>query len=425
MDYKGIETKCIHSGYCPENSEPHVAPIAQSTTYRYTQNCDVADLFDLKSDNHMYSRISNPTVAVLENKMAALEGGVAAVAASSGQSATLMTVLNICEQGDNIITARNIYGGTSNLFGVSLKKLGIDVRFFNQDDSEQDIEKLVDGKTKAIFGETLGNAALSVLDFEKFSNVAKKVGIPFIVDNTLATPYLCRPIEHGANIVVHSTTKYSDGHATSLGGMVVDGGNFDWMSSDRFSGLTKPEPSYHGLVYAEAFKQAAFAVKLRSQMLRDFGAVMSPMNAFLTNLGLETLHLRMERHCENALVLAKYLSSHDKVEWVNYPGLDDNRYHELQQKYMPKGASGVLCFGAKGGRKSGETVIENLELTSLAVHVGDLRTMVLHPASATHRQLSEQDQIACGIRPELLRVSVGIENIDDIKADFENALSKI
>ncbi len=425
MMFENFETRCLHAGYSPDNSEPHVAPICQSTTFRYKKNEDVAALFDLKSDNHMYSRISNPTCSALEKKMAALEGGVAAVATSSGQSATLMTILNISENGDNILSTRNIYGGTSNLFSVTLKKLGIEVRFFNQDDDIESIVALANDKTKAVFGETLGNAALSILDFEKISAVSKSIGVPLIVDNTLATPYLCRPLEHGANIVVHSTTKYSDGHATSLGGVVVDGGNFDWAKSDRFDCLTKPEPSYHGIIYTEAFKDSAFAVKLRSQMLRDFGAVMSPMNAFLTSLGLETLHLRMERHSENALALAEFLEGHSKVEWVNYPGLKSSEYYDLGKKYLPKGLSGVLCFGAKGGTKAGETIIENLKLTSLAVHVGDVKTLVLHPSSSTHRQLSDSDKIASGIKPELIRVSVGIENINDIIKDFDNAFSKI
>lgn len=418
-----FNSACVHGAYRAESGQPQELPIAQSTTYRYYSTDDVAALFDLKSADHMYTRISNPTVAALENKMALLEGGVAAVAASSGQSATLMTLLNICEAGDHILASTNIYGGSHNLITVSFAKLGIAHTLVDPDAPLEEIVAAATPRTKALFAETLGNPALSVLDFEKWSAAAKQLGVPLIVDNTLATPYCCRPLEHGADIVIHSTTKYSDGHATSVGGMVIDGGTFDWTAGGKYPGLTTPDESYHGLVYTEAFGPSAFAVKLRGQLLRDFGAVMAPQNAWLTHLGLETLHVRMQRHCENALALAEHLEASPYVEWVNYPGLKSNKYYDLAQKYLPKGAGGVLTFGVKGGLAAGKKFIENLDMTSLVVHVGDLRTSVLHPSSTTHRQLSEADQIAAGIRPELIRVSVGIEDIGDILADFDQALA--
>lgn len=419
-----FDSACVHGTYRAASGQPQELPIAQSTTYRYYNTEDVAALFDLKSADHMYTRISNPTIAALEGKMALLEGGVAAVAASSGQSATLMALLNICEAGDHILASTNIYGGSHNLIAVSFEKLGIHHTLIDPDSSLEEIIAAATPHTKALFAESLGNPALSVLDFEKWSAAAKTLGVPLIVDNTLASPYCCRPLEHGADIVIHSTTKYSDGHATSVGGMVIDGGTFDWAASGKYPGLTQPDESYHGLVYTEAFGKAAFAAKLRSQLLRDFGAQMAPQNAWLTHLGLETLHLRMQRHCENALALAKHLEASPYVEWVNYPGLESNQYYDLAQKYLPKGAGGVLTFGVKGGLAAGTKFIENLDMTSLVVHVGDLRTSVLHPSSTTHRQLSEADQIAAGIRPELIRVSVGIEDIQDILADFDQALEK-
>jgi len=424
MDRKyKFETDCVHGVYKAESGQPQTVPIAQSTTYRYYNNDDVADMFNLDSANHMYSRISNPTVSALEGKMALLDGGSAAVATSSGQSATLTTVLNLCQEGDHLISASGIYGGTFNLLAVTLKKMGIDVTFVDQDWPLEKIIASACERTKLIFAETLANPALSVLDFDKFSAAAKTLGVPLVVDNTLASQALCRPLELGANIVVYSTTKYSDGHATCVGGMVIDGGNFDWAQNDKFPGMTEPDPSYHGLKFYEKFGNAAFALKLRGQMLRDLGCVMSPMNAFLTNMGLETLHLRMERHSKNALALAQFLDKHPKVQWVNYPGLPENKYNELAKKYLPDGQSGVLCFGIKGGLAAGEKFIKNIKLTSLVVHVGDIRTSVLHPASATHRQLTEEQQIAAGVGPELIRVSVGIENISDIIADFDQALN--
>ncbi len=420
-----FETACVHGAYKAKSGEPQVLPIVQNTTYRYYNSKDVAELFDLESGNFMYTRLGSPTVNALEEKMALLEGGTAAICASSGQSANLIAILNICEAGDHVLSATNIYGGTHNLLGVTLKKMGIDVTFVDQDLPYEDILAQAKSNTKAVFGETLGNPALSILDFEKFSKVAKAIGVPLIVDNTLATPALCRPLEHGADIVVHSLTKYADGHASCLGGVVVEGGKFDWAASGKFPGMTEPDESYHGLRFYEKFKDTAFSVKLRAEMLRDFGCTMAPMNAYLIHQGLQTLHLRMERHSENALALAQHLEKHPMVEWVVYPGLEGDKYHELAKKYMPKGTSGVLCFGVKGGKAAGEKFLENLELTSIVVHVGDIRTSVLHPASTTHRQLSEEEQIAAGISPSLIRVSVGLENIDDIIEDFDQALEKV
>ena len=420
-----FETNCVHGAYKAEKGEPLVLPLTQSTTYRYYNTDDVTAMFDLTSATHMYTRISNPTVSALEGKMALLEGGVAAVAAASGQSATMICLLGMCKAGDHILSSTNIYGGTNNLIGVSFPKLGIDHTFINQDSTYDQIIAAAKPNTKALVAETLGNPALSVLDFDIWSRAAKTIGVPLIVDNTLATPYLCRPLEHGADIVIHSTTKYSDGHATSVGGIVVIGDKFDWTKDNKYPGLTDPDDSYHGLKYVETFGPAAFAVKMRAQMLRDFGCVMAPMNAWLTHMGLETLHLRMERHCANADILARHLAAHDKVEWVKYPGLQGDKYHALQKKYMPAGAGGVLVFGVKGGFEAGRRFIEALQLTSLVVHVGDLRTIVLHPASATHRQLSESEQIRAGVRPELIRASIGIEHIDDILTDFDAALQNV
>lgn len=420
-----FETKCVHGAYKAESGQPQVLPIVQNTTYRYYNASDVAELFDLESPNFMYTRLASPTVKALEEKMAMLEGGTAGIATSSGQAATLITVLNLCNAGDHIISASNIYGGTHNLLGVSLKKLGINVDFVDQNSSVEEILKYARPETKGVFGETLGNPALSVLDFEKFSKVAKSIGVPFVVDNTLATPMLCRPLELGADIVIQSTTKYADGHGSCVGGVVVEGGTFDWSASDKFPGLTEPDDSYHGLRFYQKFGAVAFTTRLTAVLIRDFGCAMQPMNAYLTHQGLQTLHLRMERHCENAMKLAQYLEQHAMVEWVKYPGLKSDEYYELAERYMPKGTSGVLCFGVKGGKDAGEKFLEKLELSSIVVHVGDIRTSVLHPASTTHRQLSEEEQIAAGIQPELIRVSVGLESIDDIIADFEQALNQV
>lgn len=423
-DKMRFETACIHGGYKAEKGQPQTLPIAQSTTFRYYNTEDVAAMFDLRSATHMYTRISNPTITALEEKMTALEGGVAAAAASSGQSAMLICLLGLCGAGDHILCSTNVYGGTNNLVGVSFEKLGIEHTFVNPDLPYDELKAAAQANTKVLVAETLGNPALSVLDFDKWSRLAQELEVPLVVDNTLATPWLCRPLELGADIVMHSTTKYSDGHATSVGGMVVDGGKFDWAKNNRYPAMTEPDESYHGLRFTEAFGPAAFAVKLRGQLLRDFGCVMAPMNAFLTHQGLDTLHLRMERHCQNAQALAEMLEGDARVAWVNYPGLASSPYHALQQKYLPKGGGGVLTFGVQGGLAAGVKFIENLRLTSLVVHVGDIRTSVLHPASTTHRQLSEEAQRAAGIKPELIRVSVGIENIDDIREDFDMALSK-
>ena len=424
-EYK-FETNCIQAGYKAESGEPQVLPIVQNTTYRYYNAPDVAALFDLESSDFMYTRLGSPTVNALEEKMAALEGGTAGIATSSGQAANMITMLNICEAGDHIIACANIYGGTHNLFGVTMKKMGIETTFIDQDISKEEIVALAKPNTKAIFGESLGNPALTVLDFDKFSAAAREIGVPLIVDNTLASPALCQPLKHGADIVTHSTTKWSDGHATCVGGMVIEGGTFDWNKyADKYPGMVEPDESYHGIKYVEKFGKQAFCVKLRAQMLRDIGCTMAPMNAFLTFQGLDTLHLRMERHSENAMAVAKFLQQHPMVDWVKYPGLEGDDDHERQLKYMPKGASGVLCFGVKGGRSAGEDFLTHLELASIVVHVGDIRTSVLHPASTTHRQLSEEEQLAGGIRPELIRASIGCENLDDIIADFDQALNKV
>lgn len=417
-----FETMCVHGSYRAEKGQPQVAPLAQSTTYRYYNTDDVAAMFDLSSATHMYTRISNPNVQQLEEKMALLEGGVAAVAAASGQSASMMCLLAMLSSGDHILCSSNVYGGTSNLVGVSLQKLGIEHTFVQQDLPIEELRKHAKPNTKVLLAESLANPALSVLDFEKWASFARELSVPLVVDNTLASPWLCQPLKHGADLVIHSTTKYCDGHATSVGGIVVDGGSFNWEKSGKYPGVTAPDASYHGLSFTTAFGKAALAVKMRAQMLRDFGGVMAPMNAWLTCLGLQTLHLRMPRHCENAMAAAEFLQSHPGVQWVNYPGLSQNKHHSLQQKYLPKGGGGVLTFGVKGGFAAGRSFIEKLRLTSLAVHVGDIRTSVLHPASTTHRQLAQDAQLAAGIMPELIRVSVGLENIGDILADFKQAL---
>ncbi|TKB10380.1 O-acetylhomoserine aminocarboxypropyltransferase/cysteine synthase [Desulforhopalus sp. IMCC35007] len=418
-----IETKAVQAGYSPKNGEPRVMPIVQSTTYKYDTCQGIADLFDLKAAGHMYSRISNPTVEVFENKMAQLEGGVGALALSSGQAASTIAVLNICEAGDHMVALSTLYGGTFNLFKHTLKKLGIEVTFLDPDLPVEEIRAAFKRNTKLIFGESLSNPGTKVLDFEKFAAIAKEMAVPFIVDNTFPTPYLCRPLELGADIVIHSTTKYTDGHATSVGGMIIDGGTFNW-SNGKFPGLTEPDDSYHGLRYVEAFGPSAYIVKARVQWVRDVGCYMSPQNAFLSNMGLETLHLRMERHSDNALALGRFLEKHEKVTWVKYPLLESDPNYELCKKYM-KAGSGVLTFGVNGGSVNAEKVMNALTLAEKVVHVADVRTGVLHPASMTHRQLSEEDQRRAGVLPELIRVSVGIESIDDIIKDFDQALQQI
>ena len=418
-----IETNAVQAGWEPANGETRVVPICQSTTYRYDTAQAVADLFDLKAAGHMYSRISNPTVDVFEKKMAALEGGVAALATASGQTAIMISVANICSAGDHFLAASALYGGTVALFKNTLKKMGIEVTLVDPEAPLSELRKAVRPNTRCIFGETIANPGMDVLDFEKFAALAEEVGMPFIVDNTFATPYLCRPLEHGAHIVIHSATKYIDGHATSVGGVIVDGGKFNWKNG-RYPEMTEPDESYHGLIYTETFGAAAYAVKARVQWIRDTGAYLSPMNAWLSNLGLETLHVRMDRHCENAQKMAKFLQSHEKVAWVNYPGLPSHKHYERAKKYL-SGCSGVLTFGVKGGAAEGERVMDALKLAAIVVHVADVRTSVLHPASMTHRQLSEEELLAAGVTPDLIRLSVGIENIDDIIADFDQALAKV
>ncbi|HBF37913.1 MAG TPA: bifunctional O-acetylhomoserine aminocarboxypropyltransferase/cysteine synthase [Firmicutes bacterium] len=416
-----IETKCLQEGYKPGNGEPRVLPIYQSTTYKYDSTEQVAKLFDLSVPGHMYSRISNPTVECLENKIAALEGGVGALCTSSGQSATLNAVLNICECGDHIVSSSTIYGGSFNLFAITMKRMGIEVTFVDADSPEEEIQKAFRPNTKVIFGETIANPKISVLDLEKFARLAKKNQVPFIVDNTFATPILCRPFEYGADIVIHSTTKYMDGHATCIGGVIVDSGKFDWQNG-KYPLFTHPDPSYHGLIYTKDFGAAAYITKARVQYMRDIGNCMSPNNAFLTNLGLETLHIRMERHSENALKVAQYLAHNDKILSVSYPGLADDKYHSLVQKYLPKGCSGVISFRIKGGRAAAVKFMDKLKLAAIVVHVADARTSVLHPASSTHRQLNDEQLLQAGIEPDLIRFSVGLEHIDDIIEDIDQAL---
>ena len=419
-----IDTLCVQAGYEPKNGEPRVVPIVQSTTYAYDTASGLADLFDLKADGYFYTRLANPTVSALENKLTALDGGVCAIACASGMSATLLAVLNVCNAGDNIVSANAIYGGTYNLFSITLKKYGIECRFFDPDASSEEIEALVDEKTKVIFAETLANPTIVVLDFDKISAIAKKHKVLFMVDNTLVTPALFRPIEYGANIVLYSSSKYLDGHAVALGGVIVDGGNFDFTATTRYEEFLVPDESYHGLVYSSLGK-TAFGVKCRVQMMRDIGAIMSPQNAFLTNLGMETLALRMARHSENAAKVAKFLASHEKVEWVKHPTLEGDKYYELGKKYLPNGMGGMMSFGVKGGSEKAAEFMENLKMLKIVTHVADARSCVLHPASTTHRQLSKADLEAIGIADNLIRLSVGIENAEDIISDIDQALSNI
>lgn len=417
-------TICVQGGYNPGNGEPRVLPIYQSTTYKYDDPDFVEGLFNLEKEGHLYSRISNPTVSALEEKFALLEGGVGAVATSSGQAAILTAILNICKAGDHIVSASTLYGGTVNLFKVNLKKMGIDVTFVDPDDSEENIIKAANENTKIIYGETIGNPGLNILDFDKFSKVSKKLDVPFIVDNTVATPIHCNPIKLGANIVIHSTSKYSDGHAQALGGIIVDGGNFNW-DNGKFNEFVDPDPSYHGLSYVKTFKEAAYITKLRVTLIRDLGGIQTPFNAYLTNLGLETLELRMERHSKNALEIAKWLTNHPKIAWVNYPYLEGSSEYEKAQKYLNGGASGILTFGVKGGIPSAKTLMKELKLVALVVHLGDARTSLLHPATTTHNQLNEEEQRIAGVAPDLIRFSVGIERVEDIIADLDRALEKI
>ena len=420
------ETLCVQAGWTPKNGEPRVVPIYQSTTFKYDDSDQMARLFDLKDTGYFYTRLQNPTNDAVASKIAALEGGVGAILTSSGQAANFYAVFNICEAGDHIVCSSTIYGGTFNLFGVTLKKLGIECTFIDADAPEEEIDKAFQPNTRCMFGETISNPSINVLDIEKFARIAHKHGVPLIVDNTFATPINCRPFEWGADIVTHSTTKYMDGHATSVGGVVVDSGNFDWMAhADKFPGLTTPDESYHGLTYAKAFGKMAYITKLTAQLMRDLGSIPSPMNAFLLNLGLETLHLRVPRHCENAQKVAEWLEANPKVKWVNFCGLPGNKYYELAQKYLPNGSCGVIAFGLKGTREDAVKFMDSLKLACIVTHVADARTCVLHPASHTHRQLSDEQLIEAGVAPDLIRLSVGIENVDDIIADLEQALQNI
>lgn len=416
-------TICVQEGYEAKNGEPRVLPIYQSTTYKYESSEELAGLFDLTADGHMYSRISNPTVAAVEEKIAALEGGVGAMITSSGQAASLLSILNITSAGDNFLAADNLYGGTTNLFSVTLKRLGIEARFFSQDMSDDEIEALIDGNTKLVFTETLSNPSLQVLDIERMANLAHRHSLPLVVDNTFTTPIICRPFEFGADIVVHSTSKYMDGHATVVGGVIVDSGRFDWST---YPCLTEPDDSYHGVRYTESFGAKAYITKARCQLMRDFGVTPQAMTAFVLNLGLETLALRVERHSENALKVAEHLKNHPKVAWVNYPGLADDKYHELAMKQFDKGmCSGVIAVGIKGGKEKAQVFMDSLEMASIVVHVADARTSVLHPASTTHRQLTDEQLESAGVKPEFVRLSVGIEDVEDIIADLDKALENV
>lgn len=417
---------CVRAGWSPKNGEPVEPPIIQSTTFKYDDSDEMAMLFDLKKEGYFYTRLQNPTNDAVAAKIAALEGGVGAVLTSSGQAANFYAVFNICEAGDHIVTSNEIYGGTYNLFGVTLKKLGIECTFVNPEADEEEIQKAFRPNTKVMFGETISNPGCKVLDIEKFARLAHKNNVPLIVDNTFATPINCRPFEWGADIVTHSTTKYMDGHAMQVGGCVVDSGNFDWMShADRFPGLCKPDESYHGLIYAKAFGKMGYITKLVAQLMRDLGSIPAPQNSFLLNIGLQTLHLRMRQHCANAQKVAEFLHNDPRVAWVNYSGLKDNEYHALAEKYLPNGSCGVIAFGLKGDRNTAIKFMDSLKMINILTHVADARTCVLHPASHTHRQLSDEQLREAGIAPDLIRLSVGIEDIDDILDDIKQALDKI
>lgn len=419
-----INTKCLQSGYDPANGEPRVVPIYQSTTFTYDSADTMGKLFDLEVAGDFYTRLSNPTSGAVERKIAELEGGVGAMLTSAGQAASLISILNICRAGGHVISSASIYGGTYNLFHKTMREMGIDFTFVDPEASEEEISAAFRDNTRVVFAETLANPTMVVLDIEKFARVAHKNGVPLIVDNTFPTPVNCRPFEFGADIVIHSTTKYMDGHATAVGGVIVDSGKFDW-NNGKYPELTEPDESYHGIVYTKQFGAAAYIVKARTHLMRDIGAVISPNNAFLLNLGLETLFLRMERHCSNAQTVAEYLEANPQVEWINYPGLKSHAGYELAQKYMPNGTCGVISFGVKGGREQAMRFMEALKLAKIVIHVADARTCVLHPASTTHRQLSDQQLAEAGISPDLLRLSVGIEHVDDIIADLDQAFAAI
>ena len=420
---RNLETICVQGGWQPKNGESRVLPIIQSTTFKYDNSEEMADLFDLKAEGYFYTRLANPTVDAVAAKINDLEGGVGCVCTSSGQAANFYAVFNICQAGDHFITSNNIYGGTYNLFGVTMKKLGIECTYIDPDWDDERIEREFRPNTKCFFGETISNPGGAVFDIERFANMAHHHGVPLIVDNTFATPINCRPFEWGCDIVTHSTTKYMDGHATQVGGAVCDSGNFDWMAhADKFPGLCTPDESYHGLTYAKAFGRKAYCTKLVSQLMRDLGSIPAPQNAFLLNLGLETLHLRMQRHCQNAQTVAEWLEANPMVAWVNYCGLPSSKYHNLAKKYLPNGSCGVIAFGLKGSREDAIKFMDQLKFIAIVTHVADARSCVLHPASHTHRQLSDEQLKEAGIAPDLIRLSVGIENVNDIIADLEQAM---
>ena len=422
-----FDTKCLHAGYRPGNGEPRNIPIIQSTTFRYETSEDMGKLFDLEASGYFYTRLQNPTSDAVAARLCALEGGTAAMLLSSGQAASFFSIFNIASAGDHVVASSEIYGGTYNLFAVTMKRMGIDFTFVDPDCSLTELDAAFRPNTKALFGETIANPALTVLDIEKFANAAHAHGVPLIVDNTVATPWGCRPFEWGADIVIHSTTKYLDGHAAAVGGAIVDSGKFDWEAhADKYPGLTTPDESYHGITYTKKFGlEGAYITKATAQLMRDFGSTPAPMNAWLLGMGMETLPLRMARHCENGLAMARHLQSHPKVAWVRYPGLPGDKYHDLAKKYLPRGASGVVSFGVKGGRAAAEKFMAGLELCSIATHVADAKTCVLHPASATHRQMNDAELAAAGVSPDLIRLSVGLEDPGDLISDVDRALAGV
>ena len=421
-----IETKCLHSGYEPKNGEPRQIPVYQSTTFKYDTSDEMGKLFDLEANGYFYTRLQNPTNDAVAAKIADLEGGVAGMLTSSGQAANFFALFNICEAGSHIVASSSIYGGTFNLLGVTMKKMGIECTFVDQNLPEEELAKAFKPNTRAVFGETITNPTVSVLDIEKFARLAHSHGVPLIVDNTFATPINCQPIKWGADIVTHSTTKYMDGHAVGVGGAIVDSGNFDWLAhADKYPGLTTPDDSYHGIVYAEKFGKLGYITKATSQLMRDLGSIQSPQNAFYLMNGLESLHVRMQRHCENALAIAKFLKSNDKVAWVDYPNLEGDKYYDLAQKYLPNGSCGVLAFGLKGGREQSIKFMDSLKLATIATHVADAKTCLLHPASHTHRQMTDEQLLEAGVAPDLIRLSVGLENVDDLIDDLKQAFDKV
>ena len=421
-----IETKCLHSGYEPKNGEPRQIPVYQSTTFKYDTSDEMGKLFDLEANGYFYTRLQNPTNDAVAAKITDLEGGVAGMLTSSGQAANFFALFNICEAGSHIVASSSIYGGTFNLLGVTMKKMGIECTFVDQNLPEEELAKAFKPNTRAVFGETITNPTVSVLDIEKFARLAHSHGVPLIVDNTFATPINCQPIKWGADIVTHSTTKYMDGHAVGVGGAIVDSGNFDWLAhADKYPGLTTPDDSYHGIVYAEKFGKLGYITKATSQLMRDLGSIQSPQNAFYLMNGLESLHVRMQRHCENALAIAKFLKSNDKVAWVDYPNLEGDKYYDLAQKYLPNGSCGVLAFGLKGGREQSIRFMDSLKLAAIATHVADAKTCLLHPASHTHRQMTEEQLLEAGVAPDLIRLSVGLENVDDLIDDLKQAFDKV